>query len=378
MQSLLCKCKTYMVLKQTDYKYKNKYMFKNAQVLECPKCKKQYLPRFSSLTCDKLISMEKNGRRFDFEKFIAILFKDEFVSTSVEFIYDRNDYYFIPGLWREWDIGFLTPVFFNLEVLLKYCYHPSYSLELGADTYGNIYKGSDHLISFGINRNGKVLMWLGDIAKLDINEQHYLCSENINSDHDIASEFYEGQIEVQWAEPSKEKKLFQKRITLHEAVLKKFSLNLTQLEPETIKTAASIFRPIVSSNMAFTSVIIPMNKIFVESINNKQIKQDLKQFDGLKLDKVGSIKLFQYWLENRIGYKDAANIVSPLFILYDLRISLAHLQSEETQEKLFEFSCERLGLNKDCRDYLQIYDILVNKLYEMYDSIINLVEDTCG
>lgn len=48
-------------------------------------------------------------------------------------------------------------------------------------------------------------MWLGDIAKLDINEQHYLCSENINSDHDIASEFYEGQIEVQWAEPSKEK-----------------------------------------------------------------------------------------------------------------------------------------------------------------------------
>jgi hypothetical protein len=90
MQSLLCKCKTYMVLKQTDYKYKNKYMFKNAQVLECPKCKKQYLPRFSSLTCDKLISMEKNGRRFDFEKFIAILFKDEFVSTSVEFIYDYN------------------------------------------------------------------------------------------------------------------------------------------------------------------------------------------------------------------------------------------------------------------------------------------------
>lgn len=165
---------------------------------------------------------------------------------------------------------------------------------------------------------------------------------------------------------------------MHEAILKKFSLNLTQLEPETIKTAASIFRPIVSSNMAFTSVIIPMNKIFVESINNKQIKQDLKQFDGLKLDKVGSIKLFQYWLENRIGYEDAANIVSPLFILYDLRISLAHLQSEETQEKLFEFSCERLGLNKDCRDYLQIYDILVNKLYEMYDSIINLVEDTCG
>ncbi|SMC41630.1 hypothetical protein [Sporomusa malonica] len=373
MQSLLCKCNTYMVLKQIDYNYK-KYIFKNTQVLECPKCKTQYLPQISKLACEKLISMEKNARGFDFGRFIAMLFKDKFVTTDVEFIYDRNDYYFIPGLRREWNIGFLTPVFFNIEVLLKYCYHPSYSLELGADTYGNIYKGSDHLISFGINRNGKVLMWLGDIAKLDINEQHYLCSENIHSDHDIASEFYEGQIETNWAEPSKEKSLFQKRTTLHEIILKKFSFNLTQLEPETIKTAASIFRPIVSSNTAFTSVIIPMNKIFVESINNKQIKQDLKEFEDLKLDKVGSIKLLQYWIEKRID-GDASKIVAPLFILYDLRVSFAHLQSEETQEKLFAFSCERLGLNKDCRDYIQIYDVLINKLHEMYDSIINLVEN---
>lgn len=37
-------------------------------------------------------------------------------------------------------------------------------------------------------------MWLGDIARLPDAEQYYLRSENIDSDHSIGSEFYDGQI----------------------------------------------------------------------------------------------------------------------------------------------------------------------------------------
>lgn len=37
---------------------------------------------------------------------------------------------------RLFNIGF-----FNIEVLLKYIHHPLYGLDIGADTFGYIYKG---------------------------------------------------------------------------------------------------------------------------------------------------------------------------------------------------------------------------------------------
>lgn len=36
------------------------------------------------------------------------------------FSYSSIDYEFIPGLYREWNDGFLTPVFFDISVLNKY------------------------------------------------------------------------------------------------------------------------------------------------------------------------------------------------------------------------------------------------------------------
>ncbi len=86
-------------------------------------------------------------------------------------------------------------VFFKREVLLKYDSSPTYRLSFASTTYGEIRRGDDFSMPFGINKNGKVIMWLGDIARLPDAEQYYLRSENIESDHSIGSEFYDGQIE---------------------------------------------------------------------------------------------------------------------------------------------------------------------------------------
>lgn len=59
------------------------------------------------------------------------------------FIYDSDDYKYIPGLKRPWDEGFLTPVFFNREVLLKYDSSPIYRLSFASTTYGEIRRSDD-------------------------------------------------------------------------------------------------------------------------------------------------------------------------------------------------------------------------------------------
>ncbi|WP_335562876.1 hypothetical protein [Neobacillus vireti] len=377
MQTLICGCGTPLYLSKGHYNLANDIVG-NFPILKCPDCYTEY----NSELAEKIIkvwlsNLDSDDTRnfpmqFDFIKIRDWFTQNEtYLSTEIDFIFDKDDYYFIPGLVSPFDSGFLTPVFFNIEVLLKYTHHPMYSVELGADTYGNIYKENEVIISFGINRNGKVIMWLGDIGRLDIDEQHYLRSENIESDHDIASEFYEGQIEVKWAIPSLKNQLFKKRLELHEKTNQLYSISITQLEPEAFKAAANIAKPIVNTEKAFADVIIPMNMVFVESINSKEIKKDLKRnFSDINLDGFGSNKLFQIWIEKRFTNLNASEIASPFFILYDLRVAMAHLQSTEKVEQLLTSSCERLGLESSCRDYIKIYETLLERFINTYNKLL--------
>jgi hypothetical protein len=61
-----------------------------------------------------------------------------FPLTKVPFLYEAGDYYCIPGLVRDWDDGFLTPVFINKMVLLKYDADPAYQVSFASTTCGNI------------------------------------------------------------------------------------------------------------------------------------------------------------------------------------------------------------------------------------------------
>jgi hypothetical protein len=376
---LTCKCGSGFFLSKNEiYEVEKpdvKHKFYNARLLRCMNCQAVTVPEITKVFCETVANAEsaelaESEYHYDFDKIVNYQLTDKFITSKVGFLYDRDDYYFFPGLQREWNIGFLTPVYFNIEVLLKYSHHPQYSLELGADTYGYIYKGEQSFIPFGINNNGKVIMWLGDVQELDLNEQHYLRSENILSENNIFSQFYEAQIGNIWADPSRENRIFSQRKELHEKTLGSYNLSISQLEPETLKEAGSVIRPIVSTLEAFSKVIISMNKIFVESINKKGLGDFLKRKFNIKIDGLGGNKLFQLWLENCTDIQNAANVVSPLFVLYDLRVAMAHLQSEETKEEFLSKSCERLELGRDCRDYLVIYDRLLDHIGQMYTTII--------
>ena len=103
------------------------------------------------------------------------------------------------------------------------------------------------MISFGINENDKVIMWLLDIQNLNVNEQYYLRSENVPSDHSISSEFYEAQIEVKWADGGLEKQLLNKRVDFNEKVLLQYNLSLSQLDTETIRISKKIQKVILNT-----------------------------------------------------------------------------------------------------------------------------------
>jgi hypothetical protein len=220
------------------------------------------------------------------------------------FLYDSDDYHYIPGLERPFNQGFLTPVFFNKKVLLKYETSPSYRVTYASTTYGTIY-ADEFYIAFGINKHGKVVMWLGDIGTLPEQEQYYLRSENVESDHSIGSEFYEGQIDCVYTEPSREDRLSALRSDFVDACFKRFGVKIAHLDNEVLDLARAFNSPIVDTEKERRHVADSLNKVYIESFDNKILASLMKNAGG-DPTKLGSLKRLQATLESVASGADIA------------------------------------------------------------------------
>lgn len=340
-------------------------------VLVCPSCSSTYLPdpsRFAVIELHRqaiakksnLVTVKRNKTARDFG------------FTKVPFQYDSDDYSYIPGLSREFDEGFLTPVFFNKEVLIKYDVHPSYRVTFASRTYGSIRQGSDFVIPFGINRNGRLVMWLGDIARLPENEQFYLRSENIPSDHSIGSEFYDGQIEAIFTNRPPEDQLFEQRSLFLEAGFSRFGEKLAHLEKEVLDLAMSIRRPVVDTPVERRNIADALNKVYLESLDNKVLERVLSKL-GQDAAKLGSLKRLQKVVEAVAPTEEIAGAMSPLYVLYDLRVAYSHLGSEEGHEARLRSVRERLGLPTGA-DLISIYDTIVPALIGAFAKLSEVLK----
>lgn len=289
---------------------------------------------------------------------------------SVAFDHSPEDYRYIPGLERPWDEGFLTPVFFNKAVLLKYDVTPGYQVKFASATYGTIY-GDDFYISFGVNKNGKVIMWLGDIAKLPEKEQYYLKSENVASDHSIASEFYDGQIDVQFTDRPPEGELFGQRSELLAAMAARLGFKVAHLDDEVINLAVALNPPIHDTPKERRHIADTLNKIYVESWDNNTLAKAITGFGGNPAS-LGSLKRLQLVLQHLAPAADIPTLLSPLYVLYDFRVAAAHLASDKSATEKMKTVTDRLGLPEGS-DLHAIYTELIKQLLISFQQLVPVV-----
>jgi hypothetical protein len=340
-------------------------------VLRCEECHRDHLPddsRFAIIEHHR-IATEKGQtsvsvRRKKLEK--------DFGFANVKFLYDPDDYYYIPGLYRWFDVGFLTPVFFKREVLLKYDASPDYAVKFASPTYGEI-GGKAFLIAFGVNKNGKVVMWLGDIAKLPESEQYYLRSENVDSDHMIGSEYYEGQINSIFTPPSMESQLFAARSDFLAACADLYGYKIAHLDQEVYDIALTFNAPVVDTPKERRHIADNLNKIYLESFDSKALATLAKRL-GANPDSLGSLKRLQLVLEAAKSGGDIPKLLLPFFVLYDLRVAYSHLTSATKAEEIFASVADRLTIPRDAGlidTYTALRDQLVQSLRELADLIKN-------
>ena len=269
--------------------------------------------------------------------------------AGVSLKYDPLDYFYIPGLERPDGMGFLTPVFFSIEILPYFQTHPGYVVNFGSDTYGTIYTKDGGYISFGLTRAKHLIMWLGDLNDLTTRDLQMLAAHNIKSDHDIGSEFYEGQIEAHFTPLSQEQRIVRAQGELSGLMIKEFQgLRFLKMEKEAVGLLGDLKRPIYYTDEEFGNSMEVMTKLFIERIDGSQLKEslrpllspsELKDMAGLR-----ELKLLQLWLSKRLGMGNADAVMKPLFVLYDLRVAYKHLLPEDRREELRQSSVSRLGL----------------------------------
>jgi hypothetical protein len=340
-------------------------------VLRCTTCSRDYLPDRSRFLIIKLHqqSMDKGEPAVRATRRKP---KEDYGFTEVPFIYDSDDYRYIPGLERPFDEGFLTPVFFNRNVLLKYDTAPGYRMRFASTTYGEIVPDEATPISFGINRFGKVVMWLGDIARLPEPEQYYLRSENVESDHSIGSEYYDGQIECIFTEPSEESRLVALRSQFVEACFQRFGEKIAHLDDEVVELALTFNAPIVDTSKERRHVADTLNKIYVESLDNGALCTLLKKV-GADPKGLGSLKRLLMLLETIAKGADLPAILSPFFVLYDLCVAYSHLTSDDRATEILKTVTVRHGIDP-ASGLLEIYRHLIKALAASYEKLVAIVQ----
>jgi hypothetical protein len=340
--------------------------------LHCEQCDLDYMPEDSRFAVIYLHEQAtKHGSKF--ANVTRNKTNQNFGFTQVPFIYDSDDYKYFPGLKRPHDEGFLTPVFFYKEVLLKYDSSPTYRLSFTSTTYGEIRRGDDFFMPFGINKHRKVIMWLGDIARLPVNEQYYLRSENIESDHSIGSEFYDGQIECKFTDHSREDNLFQCRSNFLELCFKRFGEKLAHLDDEVLMLAVEFNGPVVDTDKERRHVADTLNKIYIESFDNNALGSVLHKL-GEEPKNLGSNKRIEKIMESIATGEDVSKIMCPFFVLYDLRVAYSHLGSINGSEKCLMAIKERLGIGSDA-EFNEVYEAIVSQLTSSFNELSKIVEN---
>ncbi|MGF7219118.1 hypothetical protein GGR92_005300 [Spirosoma lacussanchae] len=298
--------------------------------------------------------------------------------NDLGFDYDPLDYYFIPGLYRDFDTGYLTPAFFDREVLLHYNNHPDYSVKLTSFSSGNIYQKGERMFSwgFGINRSGLLFMWLGDLDK-DFDEENerdrkrFLAS-NVASDHDIVSKFYFSQIpftvQDAFQESDNESKVFSLKNQFDERIKKDFGFDIAKID---IERLAEYYRPpILEDREQILNAYLSLTKYLIESLQVEDLKRLLieRGVSPKDLKGLGSLKVFERFISAVLQLSDERSIMTPLYVLYDLRVLQGHLAIDSFDGN-YESCKKRLNAESTTTD-LEFFRIVIKSLISMYETLL--------
>ena len=115
---------------------------------------------------------------------------------------------------------------------------------------------------------------------------------------------------------------------------------------------------------------ISLTKLIIENIQIQELKELVKDGkNNIEVKSLGTLKTLEYFITNKlsINVNESKQLMSSLFVLYDLRLLQGHFNDSSFIEK-YNFCKERLGLNPDS-NHFSVYEQLIENLTKTFEDL---------
>jgi hypothetical protein len=197
---------------------------------------------------------------------------------------------------------------------------------------GAIQSTSGYSIHFGINSADFITVYAYDIARLPSWEQHIWAAQNIVPEGKVSSELLDSQVRAQPASThAVEESLFEIMDMLNNGFKQEFNVSLFSHDIDRSEALKTISRFTSTDQASLLRLAKEIVRVFSDRLNVQELR---KLSTHSNKDKLGSNKLLQDVLAQKVGTDTARKVFGPIVGAYDMRVGDAHPTSSKIGEAL--------------------------------------------
>ena len=223
-------------------------------------------------------------------------------------------------------------LFFRSGIVNELLQHRGFSLEWYTAETGCIHSTSGYHTHFGINGADLITVYAYDVAKLPSWEQRIWAAHNVVPEGKVSSELLASQVRVQPASThAVEDLLFKVMRMLEASFKKKFNVDLFSHDINDSELLQQISRFSSTDRTSLLRLAKDLVRIFTDRLNVKALRELSNHKDKNQL---GSNKLLQNIVAQKIGENYAHKIFSVIVGVYDMRLGDAHPTGSKIEEAI--------------------------------------------
>jgi hypothetical protein len=216
---------------------------------------------------------------------------------------------------------------------------------------GHVRCSPDDSVHFGVNKSGLVNVFAKDIGQLSDWQQAIWAGFNVSPEGGVSEELLAAQMRARPAQTkAPETQIARLLPQIDDVFLRTQGFRLFRNHPRYGEILASCHRFRAVDQDGLFALAKDLARLTADRIEASAVQ---KLAPPPKDVKWGSLKSLEKFFAQRIGEKDARDLMAPLFGLYELRLADAHLQSNE-----IEISLKKAGVDPAVASEIQGFQLL--------------------
>ena len=210
--------------------------------------------------------------------------------------------------------------------------HRGFSLTWYTQETGAIVSTSGYRTHFGLNAADLITVYAYDVAKLPTWEQHVWASHNVAPNGKVSLELLNAQVETQPASTQAfEVLLFRTMGLLERSFKDKYGFALFTHEVNEQEAMQVISRFVSTDRATLLRLAKELIRVFSDRLNVRELRKISTHPDR---EKLGSNKLLQDLLAQKVGDEKARSVFGVFAGVYDMRVADAHPTSDKITDAL--------------------------------------------